>query len=97
MKEKYEVIILPNIYDNIINITKFISNISLTASKRFVSDLEVTIDRININPYMFQKDFSYENTDYRRALLSKWYKIVFEVDEKNKCVYIDAIVDIRMQ
>ena len=91
---KYRVITSKLVAQNLIEHTAFISNVSVEAAKRFLSEYDAILTRIENNPYEFQIDTSFGNPyGYRRAVFAKWYKCLFIVDES--VVFLDAVVDCR--
>lgn len=72
---KYKVIVSRHIAGNLLSHTSFISQVSPEAAKRFVSEYESIIGRLEENPFQFQVDTAFDNPDgYRKAVFAKWYK-----------------------
>lgn len=90
----YKVIVSKHVAEHLLEHVSFISNVSLIAARDFISEYEVILKRLENNPYEFQVDTSFDNTDeYRRAIFAKWYKCLFVIKEST--VYIDSVVDCR--
>ena len=55
------------------------------------------IKQLSDNPYLYPPydDPNLPPDIYRKAVLGKWYKVVYSVEDN--CVYVDAVVDGRMQ
>ncbi|MBO4579327.1 MAG: hypothetical protein J5715_04140 [Clostridiales bacterium] len=91
---EYTVIVSKHVAGNLLKHVEFLSNVSTEAAGRFIQDYEAIITRLEDNPFQYQIDTSFENSDeYRRAIFSKWYKCLFVVE--GNIVYLDAVVDCR--
>ena len=53
------------------------------------------LDTLEQNPFQFPPELDYNLPDgaYRKALFSKWYKVIFSV--AGNTVYLDAVLDCR--
>lgn len=91
----YKVITAPYLSGMLLEHTRFISNVSVPAAKRFRAEFAELIRRIGENPYQFPAldDPKLPRDTYRKALFAKWYMAVFYVE--GDLVYIDAVVDGR--
>ena len=91
---KYRIVTSRLVAQNLIEHITFISNVSTEAAKRFLSDYDAILTRLENNPFEFQLDTTFDNPHgYRRAIFAKWFKCLFIVEEST--VYIDSIVDCR--
>jgi toxin ParE2 len=78
---------LPNAEENIEDATDYYAGISLKVLRNFNKQLDLSINRILINPY-FQKRYK----DVRAFPLKKFpYIIFYEVDEEEKMIYILSV------
>ena len=73
----------------------FLANVSIRAAKQFRNDFSEILDQLEVNPYQFpiDSDPALPQDTYRKALFSKWYKVLFAIE--NNTVYLDAVVDCR--
>ena len=91
---KYKIVTSRLVAQNLIEPITFITNVSTEAAKRFLSDYDAILTRLENNPFEFQLDTTFDNPyGYRRAVFAKWFKCLFIVEEST--VYIDSIVDCR--
>ena len=78
---------LPIAEDNIEEATDYYANISLKVVKSFNKQLDLSINRIVINPY-FQKRFK----NVRALPVKKFpYIIFYEVNDEEKVIYILSV------
>lgn len=78
---------LPNAEENIEDATDYYAGISMKVLRNFNRQLDLSINRILINPY-FQKRYK----DVRAFPLKKFpYIIFYEVDEEEKMIYILSV------
>jgi len=78
---------LPNAEENIEDATDYYAGISMKVLRNFNKQLDLSINRILINPY-FQKRYK----DVRAFPLKKFpYIIFYEVDEEEKMIYILSV------
>ena len=74
---------------------RFLSQVSVSAAKRFRREYAEILDRLEENPFQFppETDLNLPENMYRKALFARWYKALFLVE--NDKVYLDAVVDCR--
>jgi len=95
MSKKFKVILSHEAESMLIEHTRFLANVSVPASKRFLASFKEAKKILSAFPL----SGPYEDEDllppetYRRYLFYGRYKILYEVGENE--VYIDAIVDCR--
>ena len=78
---------LPNAEENIEDATDYYAGISMKVLRNFNRQLDLSINRILINPY-FHKRYK----DVRAFPLKKFpYIIFYEVDEEEKMIYILSV------
>lgn len=87
-----EVIILPGFRDSLIGIWDYIANDSMKNADRFISDLEIVMQRIEHFPEsnpMFQP-LAGKRKLYRYKIYKKNYLIVFKL-LNNRLIYINIV------
>lgn len=91
----YTVIISRRVDAMLLKHISFLTNVSLSATKRFRNDYAAILKRIADNPFQFpiETDLNLPEGVYRKALFSKRYKAIFQIEET--VIYLDAIVDCR--
>ena len=59
------------------------------------AEFEKMLDTLEKNPFQFPVETDYNLPDgaYRKALFSRWYKVIFSVSDDT--VYPDAVLDCR--
>ena len=67
----------------------------VSAAKRMTAEFAKVLDTLEQNPFQFPAETDYNLPDgaYRKALFSKWYKVIFSVS--GDTVYLDAVLDCR--
>ena len=92
---RYKVIVSRKATEMLINHIRFLSFISVPASKALRDEFSSVLDKLKENPLQFQieEDLNLPKNKYRRAIFAKRYKAVYCIEEKT--VYIDAIIDCR--
>ena len=93
----YKVILAKEVDEMLIRHTSFIANVSVPAAERFLSEFEGILARLRSTPAQFPWDTNpnLPERTYRKATFSKWYRVVFLIDENTQTVYLDAVVDGR--
>ena len=94
---KYTVKFNPRLAGQLENHAAFLARVSRPAARRLLSEFRALIKQLSDNPYLYPP---YEHPNlppdiYRKAVLGKWYKVVYSVE--GNCVYVDAVMDGRMQ
>jgi len=95
----YKVIVSESVDTMLQNHIGFISKVSPAAAERFLDEFSEVVQQLQTAPKQFpwyDNPILPEHT-YRKALFSKWYKVVFSICEGNNTVYVDAAVDGRSQ
>lgn len=92
---RHKVIVSRKATEMLINHIRFLSFISVPASKALRDEFSSVLDKLKENPLQFQieEDLNLPKNKYRRAIFAKRYKAVYCIEEKT--VYIDAIIDCR--
>lgn len=74
---------------------KFLTQVRISAAKRMTAEFADVLDRLEQNPFQFPQETDYDLPcgAYRKALFSKWYKVIFSVAENT--AYLDAVLDCR--
>lgn len=87
--DKYAIEMLFWAEQDLNEIAIYYKNISIELGDKFYNEVRNRIESLKINPF-YQTDFQY----IRRIPLKNFpYKVLFKVDEENKIVYIEAIVN----
>lgn len=91
----YTVIVSRRADEMLIRHAKFLAQVRISAAKRMTSEFADVLDRLEQNPFQFPQETDYDLPcgAYRKALFSKWYKVIFSVAENT--VYLDAVLDCR--
>ena len=74
---------------------RFLAQVRVSAARRMAAEFEKVLDTLEQNPFQFPMETDYNLPDgaYRKALFSKWYKVIFSVS--GDTVYLDAVLDCR--
>ena len=91
----YSVILASRVDRQLVLHASFLARVSIPAARKFSSEFEELLDRLEENPYQFtlETDPNLPENTYRKALFAKWYKALFAVE--GNTVYLDAVVDCR--
>ena len=94
---KYTVKFNPRLAGQLENHAAFLARVSKPAARRLLSEFRALIKQLSDNPYLYPpyEDPNLPPDIYRKAVLGKWYKVVYSVE--GSCVYVDAVVDGRMR
>lgn len=94
---KYTVKFNPRLAGQLETHAAFLARVSKPAARRLLSDFRALVKQLADNPYLYPPydDPNLPPDIYRKAFLGKWYKVVYSIE--GSCVYIDAVVDGRMQ
>ena len=92
---RYTVRLSSRVREQLVRHSRFLANVSISATKRFRASFEIILKRLEDNPYQFPVDFEYhtEEKPYRKALFGMRYKALFIVDKW--IVWIDSVIDCR--
>ena len=92
---RYTVIAASRVDSQLLRHIRFLSQVSISAAKRFRREYAGILDRLEENPFQFpsETDPNLPENVYRKALFARWYKALFLVE--NDTVYLDAVVDCR--
>lgn len=95
MAEKYRVIISEAAKGMLLRHMKFLANVSVPASRKFLLAFKDAKAQLSAFPLSgpYDDDPALPAETYRKCLFYGRYNILYEVE--NKTVYIDAIVDCR--
>jgi len=92
MDNNYEVIITKKCKTSSNQICGYITDILYAdiSSNKLLDKFEKLIDTLETSPFIYQKVEQYTILDkeYRRAVINN-YVVIYDVDEKNKKVYLD--------
>lgn len=93
---KYHINAASRIDAQLLQHTRFLSNVSIKATRRFRDEYAETLRSIRDNPYQFpfDTDRNLPENFYRKAIFARRYKALFYVS--GDTVYLDAVVDCRM-
>lgn len=95
---KYAVIVSQRADEMLVKHARFLARVRVSAAKRMVDEFEQVLDTLEENPYQFPAEEEYDlPAGYRKALFCKWYKAVYLVDESERKVYLDAVLDCRQE
>ncbi len=91
----YTVIVSRRADDMLIRPARFLAPVRVSAAKRMTGEFAKVLDTLEQNPFQFPPELDYNLPDgaYRKALFSKWYKVIFSV--AGNTVYLDAVLDCR--
>ena len=94
---KYTVKFNPRLAGQLENHAAFLARVSKPAARRLLSEFRALIKQLSDNPYLYPpyEDPNLPPDIYRKAVLGKWYNVVYSVE--GNCVYVDAVMDGRMQ
>lgn len=94
---KYTVKFNPRLTGQLETHAAFLARVSKPAARRLLSEFRALIKQLSDNPYLYPPydDPNLPPNIYRKAVLGKWYKVVYSVEDN--CVYVDAVVDGRMK
>ena len=94
---KYTVKFNPRLAGQLENHAAFLARVSKPAARRLLSEFRALIKQLSDNPYLYPpyEDPNLPPDIYHKAVLGKWYKVVYSVE--GDFVYVDAVVDGRMQ
>ena len=94
---KYTVKFNPRLAGQLETHAAFLAKVSKPAARRLLSEFRALIKQLSDNPYLYPpyEDPNLPPDIYRKAVLGKWYKVVHSVE--GNCVYVDAVMDGRMQ
>lgn len=94
---KYTVKFNPRLAGQLEAHAAFLARVSKPAARRLLSEFRALIKQLSDNPYLYPPydDPNLPPDIYRKAVLGKWYKVVYSIEDN--CVYVDAVVDGRMQ
>ena len=94
---KYTVKFNPRLAGQLENHAAFLARVSRPAARRLLSEFRALIKQLSDNPYLYPpyEDPNLPPDIYRKAVLGKWYKVVYSVE--GNCVYVDAVMVGRMQ
>lgn len=94
---KYTVKFNPRLVGQLETHAVFLARVSRPAAQRLLSEFQKLVEQLADNPYLYPPydDPNLPPDVYRKAVLGKWYKVVYSIE--GCCVYIDAVVDSRMQ
>lgn len=92
---KYTVTISKRANAMLIDHTRFLANVSVSAAQKLVSEFENILDILEDNPFQFpiETEYDFLPGEYRKALFGKRYKALFMVEDHT--VYMDAVLDCR--
>ena len=92
---RHKVIVSRKATEMLINHIRFLSFVSVPASKALRDEFSSVLDKLKENPLQFQieEDLNLPKNKDRRAICAKRYKAVYCIEEKT--VYIAAIIDCR--
>lgn len=95
MPAKYRVVVSEEAKGMLIGHMKFLANVSVPASRKFLSAFKEAKAQLSAFPLSgpFDDDPTLPAVTYRKCLFYGRYNILYEVGDKT--VYIDAIVDCR--
>ena len=91
----YTVIVSRRADEMLIRHARFLAQVRVSAAKRMTAEFANVLDTLEQNPFQFPAETDYNLPDgtYRKALFSKWYKVIFSVS--GDTVYLDAVLDCR--
>lgn len=91
----YTVIVSRRADEMLIRHARFLAQVRVSAAKRMTAEFAKVLDTLEQNPFQFPAETDYNLPDgaYRKALFSKWYKVIFSVS--GDTVYLDAVLDCR--
>ena len=94
---KYTVKFNPRLAGQLETHAAFLAKVSKPAARRLLSEFRALIKQLSDNPYLYPpyEDPNLPPDIYHKAVLGKWYKVVYSVE--GNCVYVDAVVDGRMR
>lgn len=94
---KYTVKFNPRLAGQLETHAAFLAKVSKPAARRLLSEFRALIKQLSDNPYLYPpyEDPNLPPDIYHKAVLGKWYKVVYSVE--GDFVYVDAVVDGRMQ
>ena len=91
----YTVIVSRRADDMLIRHARFLAQVRVSAARQMTAEFAKVLDTLEQNPFQFPPELDYNLPDgaYRKALFSKWYKVIFSV--AGNTVYLDAVLDCR--
>ena len=94
---KYTVKFNPRLAGQLETHAAFLAKVSKPAARRLLSEFRALIKQLSDNPYLYPpyEDPNLPPDIYHKAVLGQWYKVVYSVE--GDFVYVDAVVDGRMQ
>ena len=94
---KYTVKFNPRLAGQLETHAAFLAKVSKPAARRLLSEFRALIKQLSDNPYLYPpyEDPNLPPDIYQKAVVGKWYKVVYSVE--GDFVYVDAVVDGRMQ
>ena len=92
---KYTVIVSRRADEMLIRHARFLAQVRVSAARRMTAEFEKVLDILEQNPFQFPAETDYNLPDgaYRKALFSRWYKVIFSVSDDTVC--LDAVLDCR--
>ena len=94
---KYTIKFNPRLAGQLETHAAFLARVSHPAALRLLSEFRTLVKQLADNPYLYPPydDPNLPPDIYRKALLGKWYKVVYSIAYNG--VNIDAVVDGRMR
>ena len=96
MKERYNVIVHPSVFLQLIKHIRFATNVNSKFTKAIRDKFYKELYELPNNPKQYplwQTDFELSNP-YRSILIKKRYLIIFYIEETN--IFVDYFLDCRM-
>ncbi len=90
--DKYAIEMLFWAEQDLIEIGTYYKNLSNDLGDKFYKEVRTVIESLKINPF-YQTDYN----DIRKIPLKKFpYKVFFKIDEENKIVFVEAILNDKL-
>ena len=95
--EKHRILLASRVKTQLLNHSRFLTNVSIPAAKRFRDAFKETLRRLEDNPFQFpeEDEIFLPGKTYRKALFEGRYKALFRIE--GKIVWIYAVIDCRQQ